>query len=103
VQHLAAADRVARHQGDHHLGQAADQPLQIEHVEAGQAVLVQVAPVAPHALVAAGTEGPAPIGRRPGAGEQHHAETGVLAHPREGIAELHHGAGPEGVALAGGG
>jgi hypothetical protein len=101
VQHLAAADGVARHQGDHHLGQAADQPLQVEHVQPGQALFVDVAAVAPHALVTTGAKGMHPIGGRPGAGEQHHPDGGVVAHPREGIKQLAHRAGPEGIALLG--
>ena len=101
VQHLAAADGVARHEGDHHLGQAADQPLQVEHVEPGQARLIDVAAIAAHALVAAGAKGPAAIVGRPGARQQHHPHGRIITHPRKGVAELLNGAGPEGVALVG--
>ena len=99
VKHLATADRVPGHQGDHHLRQAADQALQVEHVESGQARVVEVTPVAPHALVAAGAEGPHPIGGGAVAGEQHHPDAGVIADPGQGITEFLHRAGSEGVAL----
>ena len=101
VQHLAAADGIARHQGDHHLGQAADQALQVEHVEPGQAPVIQIAAIAAHALVAAGAEGVGAIGSRAGAGEQHHPNRRVVPHPREGVVELADGAGPKGIALLG--
>ena len=101
MQHLAAADGIARHQGNHHLGQAADQALQVEHIEPGQAGLIHIATIAAHALVAAGAEGPAPVGGRPDPAEQHHPHPGVVPHPGEGVAEFLHGARPEGIALVG--
>src|SRR5512143_119783 len=57
VQHVAAADRVACDHRDHGLRQRADLPLQVEHIEPRHAVLADVAALAAHALVAAGTEG----------------------------------------------
>ena len=53
MQHLTATDGIPRHQGDHHLGQAANDALKVEHVEAGQACFVEIAPIAAHALIAA--------------------------------------------------
>jgi hypothetical protein len=57
VQHVAAADGPAGHHGHDGLGQRADLLLQVEHVQAGHAVVTDVALIAAHALVAAGAEG----------------------------------------------
>ena len=56
MQHVAAADRVARDHRDHRLRQPADLHLEVEHVEAADAVVADVAVVAADALVAAGAE-----------------------------------------------
>ena len=101
VQHLATTDRVTGHQGNHHLRQAADQALQIQHIETGQTRLVEIAPIAAHALIAASAKGPATISRWAGSGKQHHPDPRVVANTRKGVAKLLHGAGPEGVALVG--
>ena len=69
MQHVAAADGVAGHHGHDRLGRAADLDLEVEHVEAadallGHLVVADVAVVAADALVAAGAEGlgrPAPV------------------------------------------
>ena len=99
MQHLAAPHGVTGHQGDHHLGQAADDPLQIEHVEARQAVVADVTAIAAHALITAGTEGKTTVGGRANAGEQHHTDLAVIADAAEGIAEFGHRLGAEGIAL----
>ena len=52
VQYLTTTDRISGHKGNHHLGQAANDPLKVEHVEAWQASFVEIAPIAAHALVA---------------------------------------------------
>src|SRR4030095_14387722 len=56
VEHAPAADRMARDQRDHGLGHAADQLLELEHVQASDAVLAHVAVVAAHAPGAARAE-----------------------------------------------
>ena len=68
VQHVAAADRVARDHRDDRLRAAADLDLQVEHVEPadallGDLVVADVAVVAADALVAAGAErlSPSPV------------------------------------------
>ena len=91
VQHMPAADRVAVHEGDHRLRHRADVALQRQHVEARHAVIADVAALTTHALVAAGTEG-----ARARAGEQHHADAGVVVCLRERIEHLVDGLGPEG-------
>ena len=93
VQHVAAADGVAVDEGDDDDGQRADEPLQVEDVEAGGAVRGDVAALALDGHVAAGAEG-----RVAGAGEEHHADRGVVADVPEGVDELAHGLRPEGVA-----
>ena len=99
VQHVAAADRVA---GDHRhdrLGQPADLHVQVGDVEAPDAcagrpvVVVEVAGVAAHALVAARAEGVRPL-----AGEHDHADLGVLARVLERAGDLDDRARAEGVA-----
>ena len=61
MQDLAAADRVARHGGEHRLRQAADLHVEVAHVEPadallGDLVVADVAVVAADPLVAAGAE-----------------------------------------------
>src|SRR6266545_4342124 len=96
VQHVDAADRVARDHGDHRLGQAAELDLPVEDVEAAGARGVDVAVVAPHALVAARAERLVP-----GAGEDDDADLRVVARDLESLCHLDHGQGTEGVADVG--
>ncbi len=96
MQHVTAADRVAGDHRDHRLRQAADLHLEVEHVQAADALVVAVAVVAAHALVAAGAER---IGSL--AGEEDDTDLGIVARDLERVAELEQGAGPEGVAHLG--
>jgi len=98
VQHVAAADGITGHQGNHRLGHGTDNTLQLQHVQPGHAVIAYVAGVAAHALVAAGAKGVLAVGRRAVAGQQDHAD--FLIHPgvAEGIDHLIDGQRPEGVA-----
>ena len=58
MQHMAAADRVARHHRHDRLRAAADLPLKIEHVQMMDAALIPIAAVvAAHLLIAPGAEG----------------------------------------------
>ena len=57
MEHVAAADGVARDHGDDGLGQRADLALEVEHVEARDAVVADVAALAADALIAARAEG----------------------------------------------
>ena len=93
MQHVPAADRVARDHRDDRLRQAADLDLEVEHVEPADAVVTHVAVVAADPLVAARAERV-----RPFAGEHDHADVAVVARPLEGVLELEEGLGPEGVA-----
>jgi hypothetical protein len=95
VQDVPAADRVARDHRDDRLGQPADLDLQVGDVEApdARARLGLVAAVAAHALVAARAER-----QRPLAGQDDHADRGVLAGALEGLRELDDGLRPERVA-----
>ena len=74
VQHVAAADRVPRDHRDHRLREPADLDLEVEHVEAADAVVADVAVVAADALVATGAERVGPL-----AGEDDHADVAVVA------------------------
>src|SRR6266498_77572 len=93
VQDVPAADGVAGHHGDHRLGQPADLDLQVEHVEAADPVVADVAVVAADALVAAGAEGLGAL-----TGEDDHADLGVVAGGLERAGELEQRPWPEGVA-----
>ena len=101
MQHLTATHGIARHQSDHHLGQAADDALQIQHVQARQAVLTDVTTVPTHTLITTGTEGIATIGGRADPREQHHTDFTVIPDARKGITQLHHRLRAEGIALGG--
>ena len=96
VQHVPAADRVARDDGDDRLRDVADELLQVEHVQPRHLVLADVAAVPAHALVAARAEGLGPL-----AGEEHDARRHVLARVRERVDELRDGERAEGVAHLG--
>ena len=93
VEDVAAADRVAGDHGDDRLGQAADFFLDVEDVEAGHAVLAEVAARAADALVAAGAERLVAL-----AGEDHDADLGVVVGEVEGGEQLVDGERAERVA-----
>ena len=93
---MAAADRVAGHRGDDGLGQGADLALQVEHVQARDAVFSDIASLAAHALVSAGAEGVGAL-----AGQDDDADLLVVARVLEGPAHLFDGERPEGVAHLG--
>src|SRR5918996_5781250 len=94
VQHVPAADRVAGDHGDDRLGRAPHLHVQVGHVKAPDlGAAGHVAGVAAHALVAAGAER-----ERAVAGEDDHADLGVLARALERLGHLDQGLGPEGIA-----
>ena len=101
VQHMATPDRIPRHQGNHHLGHRANQPLQIQHVEPGYAGFIHIAAVTPHALVAPGAKGVFAIAVGASPGEQHHANAAVFSGIGEGFVEFDNGFGAKGIALVG--
>ena len=63
VQHMATADGEAGHEGDDDLGHRADEALQVEDIETGDAVLAHIATflVAADLLIAAGAKGEFPV------------------------------------------
>ncbi len=83
VQHVTAADRVARDHRDHGLRQAPDLDLQIEHVEPADALVVAVPVVAADALVAARAERVGAL-----AGEHDDADFGIVTRDLERVAQL---------------
>src|SRR3954447_23072500 len=90
VQHVAAADRIARDHRHDRLRRAPHLHVQVGHVEAadpalGRVVLVHVARVAADALVAARAER-----ERSLAGEDDHADVEVLARAVERVGDLDH-------------
>ena len=98
VEDVAPADGVAGHHGHDRLGQPPDLDVEVGDQEPTDAplahgVVADVAGVAPDPLVAPGAER-----LRPLAGEDDHADVGVLAGQVEGGDELLDGVGPEGVA-----
>jgi hypothetical protein len=86
------ADRVALDRGDHRLRHRADQLLQIEHVEPRHAVAADVSLVAADALIAAAAECAIAL-----PGEDDDSHTGVFARVGEGVEQLFHRFGAEGV------
>ena len=93
VEHVPAADRVAGHHRDDRLRQPAHLDVEVGHVEAADARAAgHVAGVAAHVLVAARAEG-----ERALAGEDDHADGGVLARPLERVRDLDERLGAEGV------
>ena len=79
MQHVPAADRIARDHRHDRLGQAAHLHVQVGHVKAPHArpagvVVGEVAGVAAHALVASRAERVRPL-----AGQHDHADLRVLA------------------------
>ena len=98
VQHVPAADRVARNQRDDRLRHRADVALQLEHVQARHPALAHVPRVTADLLVAAGAERPLPVLRRAVAGEQHDADVGILAGIAKGFLHLQQRVGAKRVA-----
>ncbi len=93
VQDVAAADRVAGDHRDDRLGEAPNLDVKVRDVEAAdRCALLDVAGVAAHPLVAAGAKGVGPL-----AGEDDHADRGVLTGVLEGARKLDDGARPERV------
>jgi hypothetical protein len=96
---MAAADGITGHEGDDDLGHGADEFLEVEDVEAGDAIAADVAGMTAHALVAAGAEGVFAVGVRAGTGEQHDADGRVFARIDERLIHLHDRLGAKRVAL----
>ena len=97
------AESEWRDERDHDLGHGADEPLEVEHVEARDAVLADVAAllVAADLLVAARAEGELAVMLRVGAAEQHDADGAIVAGVGEGLEQLGYRVGREGVAPRG--
>ena len=98
VQHVATADGVAGDHGDDRLGRATDLDLQIEHVQATDAlvshvVITDVAVVASDALIATRAERQVTL-----AGEDDHAHGAVVASIVEGLSQLEQRLGAKRVA-----
>ena len=93
-QHVAAADGVALHAGDHRLRHVADGGVQFLHRQADRAAAVVIAVV--RRLVAAGAEGPVA-----GAGQHDRADLLVVAGLVERLDQFVAGRAAEGVHLVG--
>ena len=93
VQDVAAADGEAGHHGDDRQRTAAHLPLELQHVEAVDALGVLVAGVAAHLLVAAGAE--RQVAR---AGQDDHADAAVVGRVAQRVHHFLHRQRREGVA-----
>jgi hypothetical protein len=94
MQHVAAADGVARHHRHHRFRAGADLALEIEHVQVVNAGIILVAAViAADFLIAAGAECFIAF-----AGQDNHADIVVIAGIRQRLNHLFHGQRAEGVA-----
>ena len=93
VQHVTAADGVARHHRHHRFWTGADLTLEIEDVQVvGTRIVLVSAVVAAHFLIAAGAERFIAF-----AGQDNHADVVVVARIRQGLNHLFHGQRTEGV------
>ena len=101
MQHLPTTHGIPRHQSDHHLGQAANDPLQIQDVQPWEAIVTDVTTIATHALVTARAKGMGAIFRRANPRQQHHTDGPVIADTGERITELIHRLRAKGIALGG--
>ena len=97
---MAAADGETRHERDDDLGHRADQALEVEDVEARDAVPAHVAAflVAADLLVAAGAEGELAVVLRVRATKQDDADRGVVARIGERLEHFRDRVRGEGVA-----
>src|SRR5699024_4406392 len=92
MQAVSAADSPARNNSDDRLAHKADQALQVQYIKAGCPCGVLISPLAPYALIAAGTEGPAAIfGSRPFAGKQGHPGMLIFSYIQEGLLQFKKG------------
>src|ERR1700730_2800049 len=96
VEDVAAADGVAGDHCYHGLGGTPDLDLEVEDVEAADALGVAISVVAPDALVTARAEG---FGA--GAGEDDDADLWIVTPLVEGVAQFENRRGPEGVSHLG--
>lgn len=96
---MAAADGVAGDQRNDDFGHGADELLHVEDVETRHAVAAHVTRVTAHALVAARAEGVFAILVWTGAGQEHHANGGVLTRVDQGVVKLKRRFGTERIAL----
>ena len=103
MEHVAAADGEAGDEGDDDFGHRPDEALEVEDVEARDAILAHVAAflVATDLLVAAGAEGELTVALRIGASEEYHADRGVVARIGKSLQHLGDRIRGEGVAAGG--
>ena len=101
MKHLSTTHGIPRHQGDHHLGKAANDPLQIQDVQPWKAIVTDITTIATHALVTASAKGVGTVLRRANPCEQHHTDGPVIADAGERITELIHRLRAKGIALGG--
>src|SRR5271156_2858465 len=85
MEHMTAADGETRHHRDDRFGDAANQLLQVEHVEAGNAVVAHVTLLAAYALIAATAKR-----LRTFASQDDHADLAILARAGKGINHFLH-------------
>ena len=96
MEHVSAADRIARDHRHHGFRQPADLDLEVEDVQATDACRIDVAVVASDALVATRAEC-----LSAGAGQDDDADGRIVARGLESAGHLEDGGGPEGVAHLG--
>ena len=93
VEHVPAADRVARDHRHNGLGQRADLFLEIEDIEARHPVATDIARVTTHLLVSSGAEGQIAL-----AGEDDGSHIRILVCHVEGAKHFRYRLRPEGIA-----
>ncbi len=98
MQDVATPDRVSGHERDHRLRHGADVALELEHVQARNPALADIAGLPADPLITTGTEGELAVLGRPVAGEEDHTDLRILPGVLERLLHLEKGVGPKGVA-----
>lgn len=100
MEDMASANGIARDEGDHYLGHRADETLEVEDIEAGNAMGVNVASlfVAAYILVTACAKRVFAIGVRAGACEENNTNGGIITGISKGVNHFRNRLGGKGVA-----
>ena len=93
MQNMPAADGIPCHHGDHRFRTGADHALKFQHVQPVDSLIVLIAGIPAHALIAAGAKRLFAL-----AGQNDHADVEIIAGVLQRRFHLFHRQGPERVA-----
>ena len=94
---MPAPDRITGNQSDYHLGHGTDKFLQVENIETGNALIVNIASLSTYTLIPTGTESIFPIGMWTRTGEQNHSDFWILPGIEKGLIHFTNSFGPKGI------